>query len=156
MTERATHLQVLEFFGSAPLTEVEQVNRLARLLLKGRRAKADTGPAPPSIREEAPSLLLPPPKKPESIGEKALEVLEEAGRPMSGGELADAINGRFGASHSKASVVGGISRLVRAQKTFCRAGKGQYGLIGRDGTRPPDIASDGPAPGESPRERRVG
>ena len=150
MTDRATQLQVLEFFGSAPLTEVEQVNRLARLLLKGRRAKADIGPAPVPTRREPPNLLPSPPKKAESISEKALEVLQEAGQPMGGRALAHAINARFDVTHSQASIVGGISRLVRAQKIFCRAGKGQFALIEWDATRPPDISSDGPALGENP------
>ena len=151
MNDRATQLQVLDFFGSAPLAEVEQVNRLARLLLKGRRAKVeDSARALPEPRI-MPSALLPlPPRKAESIKEKAQEVLREAGTLMSAKELTDGINARFGSRHTKGSIVGGVARYIRKDDTFCRVGAGQYGLLESNRTRPPGVAPDGPALGGNP------
>ena len=48
---------------------------------------------------------------------------------MHSDELTAAINSRYQSDHTKATVVGAVSRMVKNRDTFVRVGHGQYGLI---------------------------
>jgi hypothetical protein len=57
------------------------------------------------------------------------EVLRDAGKPMHVNDIIASINRRFGVSVQYSTLVGNLSRLVKARKTFDRFGKNVFGLI---------------------------
>lgn len=118
-------LNTIKFFKLAPIEDADLVLGIVTDLVRGRHTTA-----PPVSVRSAPRLpLAPRPGSGDSIRSRAVQILGEHGSPMSGAELRNAINRRFSSTHSKASVVGELARLVRLGDTFTRPEKGHYGLL---------------------------
>jgi hypothetical protein len=61
----------------------------------------------------------------------ALDAIKTAGRPMTTGELYEAIQ-RAGIEMTKESFFSGLYRAKNEKRWFKRTGRGEFGLLGRD------------------------
>lgn len=127
-------VSVLDFFHAAPIKDAERVLEMARTLVQARK-KRPSVKVMPAVRtaidagDNGESL---------PIVQKAEAVLESIGTPMSGPALTEAINERFGSSHTRDSVVGGLARSAGNGGPLSRAAKGLYGLRKWEEGRPAD------------------
>ena len=118
-------LSVLRFFTDADVKDAKVAINFISMMVRGREnSERRTLPVSRSV-----SVI--PIRKASSIRSRAFTVLKNRGTFMTGPELTDAINERFGTQYTKASVIGMIAAYVRRNETFCREELGKYGLIER-------------------------
>ena len=64
-----------------------------------------------------------------SIPARARQVLMESSEALTGQQLTDRINEKFGTNYAKGSVVGSVARVSRQGEIFSRDERGEYGLL---------------------------
>ena len=121
-------LDVLEYFESAPMADVERAIKFASRIVTDRASgtrAAEPKPASSTNGQRTRGGQ----KKADSIRVRAEAVLRDQSKPMTVAEIAAAIDSRFHGVVNKASLVSVLSRLVGRQDTFCRPEDGHYGLL---------------------------